>query len=119
MVDKGVPIMKKLRIPLLLVCGLCVFTGQPYVDRQAQAQIATLYFPQTGHTVKGRFLEYWETHGGLAQQGYPLSEEVQEESPTDGNVYTIQYFERAIFELHPNNKPPYDVLLSLLGVFEY
>jgi len=30
-------------------------------------------FTQTGHTVCGRFLIYWNEHGGLAQQGYQLS----------------------------------------------
>ena len=33
----------------------------------------------------------------------------------DGKTYTVQYFERAVFELHPENQPPYNVLLSLLG----
>jgi hypothetical protein len=77
------------------------------------------YFPETGHTVGGRFLEYWNEHGGLAQQGYPLSDEVQEISEVNGQPYTVQYFERAVFERHPEYSPPYDVLLTLLGVFEY
>ena len=33
----------------------------------------------------------------------------------NGQAYTVQYFERAVFEHHPENQPPYDVLLSLLG----
>ena len=76
-------------------------------------------FAETGKTVRGTFLQYWQANGGLAQQGFPISEELQEKSPTDGKVYTTQYFERAVFELHPENKPPYDVLLSLLGNFYY
>ena len=76
-------------------------------------------FTETNKTVKGRFFEYWETHGGVAQQGYPISEELWERSETDGKMYKVQYFERAVFELHPENKPPNDVLLSLLGVFLY
>ena len=76
-------------------------------------------FPETGKTVKGKFLTYWQQHGGLAQQGYPISEELQEASPTDGKTYTMQYFERAVFELHPENQAPNDVLLSLLGNFQY
>jgi hypothetical protein len=31
----------------------------------------------------------------------------------------VQYFERAVLEQHPENRPPYDILLSLLGVFEF
>ena len=76
-------------------------------------------FPETGKTVGGKFLLYWQEHGGLAQQGYPISEEMQEKSDTDGKVYTVQYFERAVFELHPENTPSNDVLLALLGVFSY
>jgi acetyl esterase/lipase len=76
-------------------------------------------FPETGKTVNGDFLAYWKTHGGLAQQGYPISEEMQERSDVDGKTYTVQYFERAVFERHPENKPPYDVLLSLLGDLKY
>jgi glucose/arabinose dehydrogenase len=77
------------------------------------------FFPETGQTVGGPFLAYWLIHGGLAQQGYPLSGEFQEKSDTDGKTYTVQYFERAVFERHPENQPPFDVLLSLLGVFRY
>jgi plastocyanin len=76
-------------------------------------------FAETGETVCGRFLEYWTTHGGLAQQGYPISGELQEKSDTDGKTYTVQYFERAVFEKHPENAAPNDVLLSLLGTFLY
>jgi phosphate ABC transporter phosphate-binding protein len=31
----------------------------------------------------------------------------------------IQYFERAVFEYHPENQPPYNVLLAQLGRFRY
>lgn len=83
------------------------------------AQTRSRTFPETGKTVSGRFLDYWETHGGLPQQGYPISEAAPERSDIDGKTYTMQYFERAVFEMHPENAPPYDVLLSLLGVFFY
>jgi phosphate binding protein len=78
-----------------------------------------LKFSQTGKTIGGKFRAYWEKNGGLAQQGYPISEEFQERSNLDGKLYTVQYFERAVFELHSDNKEPYDVLLSLLGKFRY
>ncbi len=74
-------------------------------------------FPQTGHKVCGRFLNYWLNNGALAQQGYPLSEEFTETSDLNGKPYTVQYFERAVFELHPENQPPNDVLLSQLGTY--
>jgi glutamine cyclotransferase len=76
-------------------------------------------FAATGHRVGGKFLDYWNQHGGLAQEGYPISDEFQEVSDLDGKTYTVQYFERAVFESHPENQPPYDVLLSQLGTFRY
>jgi hypothetical protein len=76
-------------------------------------------FRETGKTVCGRFLRYWLEHGGLAQQGFPISQEFQERSDLNGQTYTVQYFERAVFEFHPENRPPFDVLLSQLGTFQY
>ncbi len=88
--------------------------------RSPQAGETSRTFPETGKTVSGKFLTYWDTHGGLAQQGYPISSELQEISDTDGKVYTVQYFERAVFELHPELAgTQYEVLLSLLGNFSY
>src|SRR5438270_9966679 len=74
-------------------------------------------FPQTGFTLSGAhgFLGYWQAHGGLAQFGYPISPEAVEVSPTNGSTYITQWFERNRFEYHPENQPPYDVLLGLLG----
>jgi hypothetical protein len=77
------------------------------------------YFPQTGHNISGVFKQYWEANGGLTQQGYPLTEAFPQVSDTDGSIYETQYFERAVFELHPENQPPYNVLLGLLGTDEY
>jgi hypothetical protein len=76
-------------------------------------------FVETGHWLGGRFREYWEQHGGLPQQGFPISDEFTEVSDLNGKPYTVQYFERAVFELHPENAPPNDVLLSQLGTFQY
>jgi hypothetical protein len=74
----------------------------------------TRYFPETGHNLGGSFGRYWEANGGLAQFGYPLTDELKE-TLEDGGTYTVQYFERARFEYHPENPPPYDVLLGQFG----
>ncbi len=74
-----------------------------------------VYFPETRHSLAGDFLRYWQDNGGLAIFGYPISEPFNEVSPTDGKVYLVQYFERNRFELHPENAPPFNVLLGLLG----
>ncbi len=73
-------------------------------------------YPQTDHTLRGEFKTFWNQNAGLTNFGYPLSEEVLEVSPTDGKSYTVQYFERARFEWHPENAgTPYEVLLGQLG----
>jgi hypothetical protein len=77
------------------------------------------YFQETGHWIGGGFRQYWLSHGGLPQQGFPISDEFQERSDTDGKIYIVQYFERSVIEWHPVNPDPYKVLLSLLGVFQY
>ncbi len=75
-----------------------------------------IFFPQTGHSLAFGFLYYWLNNGGLARFGYPITEEFDEVNPADGRVYTVQYFERARFEYHPEFKgTPYEVLQGLLG----
>jgi hypothetical protein len=75
-----------------------------------------MYFPQTGHNLSVRFKSYWETNGGLLIHGFPLTEELDERSPTDGRMYRVQYFERSKMELHPEFAgTQYEVLLGLLG----
>lgn len=68
-----------------------------------------VYFPETGHTLAFGFKTYWENNGGLTIFGYPISEERQE------NGQTVQYFERARFEYHPEFPEPGNVLLTHLG----
>lgn len=101
---------------LMLGWGAFSSMAQP-AGANATIQNGCQTFTQTGHKVCGRFLDYWNGHGGLAQQGYPLSEEFVETSALNGKPYTVQYFERAEFESHPENKPPFDVLLSQLGTY--
>src|SRR6478672_4966746 len=91
----------RLVVFLLLVAALPTLGTAP-----SQAQGTSRIFPETGKSVSGRFLEYWNTHGGLMQQGYPISGEMQEVSDTDGKTYTVQHFERAVFEKHPEFTPP-------------
>jgi hypothetical protein len=79
-------------------------------------QPGELYFPEVGHSLKGKFKDYWQANGGLAMYGYPISQEFQEINPDDGHTYTVQYFERNRFEYHPELAGTrYEVLLGLLG----
>lgn len=73
------------------------------------------YFPQTGHSVAGGFRAFWEQNGAVEVLGYPISPEMQE-TLSDGQVHTVQYFERARLELHPQLAgTPFAIQVGLLG----
>jgi hypothetical protein len=69
-------------------------------------------FPETGQQVCGAFAAYWRANGGLERFGLPVTGEFTAE--LEGQQYTVQYFERRRFELHPEIGPN-AVLLGLLG----
>lgn len=103
---------------ILMSLGWGAYNSRAQAQRQAAQPAGNCQtFQQTGYTVCGKFLTYWQGHGGLAQQGYPISQEFTETSDLNGKPYTVQYFERAVFEMHPENAAPNDVLLSQLGTF--
>jgi hypothetical protein len=77
-----------------------------------------IFFKETGHILSGKFLEYWQSHGGLAIFGFPMTEVFLDYNSADGKLYQVQYFERNRFELHPENAgTPYEVQLGLLGKY--
>lgn len=91
-------------------------------------QAGCVYFEETRHSVCDNFLNTWQSYGlevdgkpglgvqdSLALFGYPISEPMQE-TLSDGNVYTVQYFERVRIEHHPENPMPHNMLFGLLGV---
>ncbi len=98
---------------ILLVLGL-LLAGASAPVAGVRAAPDESCFLQTGFCVQGRFLAYWQQHGGLAINGYPLTAERQERLE-DGNTYTVQYFERVRLEYHPENVVPHDVLLGQFG----
>jgi hypothetical protein len=63
------------------------------------------YFQETKHNVGPTFLAFWNANGGVAQFGYPITELFDE------NGASVQYFERARFELRNGG-----VELGRLGV---
>ena len=91
--------------------GRRIHPADPPVDPLAGAT----FFAETGHNLRGRFADYWRAKGALPQFGYPISEEFVE-TLEDGKPYTVQYFERARLEYHPENADPrYQVLLGQFG----
>ncbi len=85
------------------------------------------FFAETGRNVCGDILAAWRANGleldgqrgfneneNLALFGLPLTG-LGTETTADGRELQVQYFERARFELHPENDPPFHVQLGLLG----
>ena len=98
----------------------------PFTFPKSQPQAGCRIFPETQHNVCGDVLTAWRASGlefdgkrgkseaeSLALFGLPLSD-LQTET-IQGQAFQVQWFERARFELHPENAPPYNVLLGLLG----
>jgi Alginate lyase len=115
-----------------------VLLGRLGVDRLAQQgrdwagfaksapQPNCRFFAETGQNVCGAILSSWRASGlefdgrrgaseaeNLALFGLPVSPPQTER--IEGQEYIVQWFERARFELHPENQPPYNVLLGRLG----
>ena len=93
---------------------------------KSSPQTGCQFFAQTGHNICGELLSVWRAGGlefdgkrgksvdeNLALFGLPISDAQTE--TISGKEYTVQWFERARFELHPENAPPYNLLLGLLG----
>ncbi len=85
------------------------------LPRVSDAGPDCLFFRETGHSICPPFQEVWEQQGGLSLVGYPLTEAFEMTHPETGRPYTVQYFERARFENHPElNGTPHEVQLGLL-----
>ena len=72
------------------------------------------YFRETSHSLAEPFLSYWNKNGSVNLFGYPISEPIEQ----DG--MTVQWFERARMEYHPElaNKGT-AIQLTLLGKIAY
>ncbi len=82
--------IRRFAIPILILAILLGTRGT------AQAQSTDVqYFPETGHNVKGVFLQFYKSaKDPLLVYGYPITEQM---TSKDGK--TVQYFQRARFEL--------------------
>ncbi len=89
-----------------------------FQNMQDPLPAGALYFHETGHYLSGIFREYWDANGGIVTFGYPLSEPLQEPDIYTGKLHTVQYFERARMEYHPEEKPGFEILLGHLGIQE-
>jgi len=103
---KSIQVFRKLGIVLLLAITAGFFAPQTGLTQEGADEF---FFEQTGHWVKGEFLAYFREYGGIKIFGYPLTEEFVDQG------LTVQYFQKARMEWHPENPDQYKVQLGLLG----
>jgi hypothetical protein len=76
----------------------------------AQQPEKTQYFPDTGHWVRGDFLEKWRSASNpVLIYGWPITETF-----ISGGI-EVQYFQRARLEYYPSNPPGRRVVIANLG----
>jgi hypothetical protein len=86
------------------------------VPKVAGAPPGCAFFAAPGHSLCPPFRARWEQLGGLELLGQPITEPFSATRADTGQPYTVQYFERARFEYHPENAgTPFEVQLGLLG----
>ena len=102
---KSLQLLRKISIVLLLAMTVGFFAPQTSFAQTDTEE----YFEETGHWVKGEFLTYFHKYGGLAIFGYPITEEFVDQG------LSVQYFQKARMEWHPENPIPYKIQLGLLG----
>lgn len=83
-------------------------------DRWRGVELAAQHFQMdsvtlNGHLIGGGFYHFWSRNGGVPIFGLPITDEFEEEGRT------VQYFERARFEYHPDASPGWSVQLGLVG----
>jgi hypothetical protein len=67
------------------------------------------YYDETGHSIRGPFLEHFDTNGALEVFGYPITDEFIE----DGVL--VQYFQHVKIEWHPENPSGSQVEFADIG----
>lgn len=72
---------------------------------------ATVYIPESGHTLDQLFLNLWRSAGGAMAFGYPITPEI-----TQDNGHIVQYLQYARFEYWPEGDANGNtVLLGKIG----
>ncbi len=76
--------------------------GAPlYVEYDPPGASDGLRFIETGRSLRGAFLTYWQDRGGVIRFGFPITDELIEPEAGTGRPRVVQYFERARFEHYP------------------
>jgi hypothetical protein len=105
--------MKAVRRFVVACVGIAILLSS-WVSVRAQP-VDIQYFPETGHTIRGDFLQFYKSvQDPMLVFGYPITEQMPSK---DGR--TVQYFQRARFELRSDLPDGERVQLTPLGAKSY
>lgn len=76
-----------------------------------------LYSYESHHSIT-HFAQASEQLGGVSQLGYPITEPFVERNMSDGELYWVQYFEKAVLEYHSDAPDGDKVQLVALGAWQ-
>jgi hypothetical protein len=100
---------------ILIITLLALGAFQPQLVSKAQVD-GRLYIPETGHWITNDFLTtYQSVSDPQAIFGYPITDAFM--NVTSGRL--VQYFQRALFELRPENPEALRVEIKVLGEYLY
>jgi hypothetical protein len=102
------------RVLFIIICAtLLASIGVPATAQQT----AGFYFSQTRHNVVGEFWKYYQSVPDAVRVfGWPITEQF---TSADGSKLMVQYFEKARFELHPEQPMGQRVVLTMVGTELY
>ncbi|NJP07289.1 MAG: class F sortase, partial [Chloroflexaceae bacterium] len=99
---------------ILLLLSLVFIMVTALSQHQSLAQEDDkLCFTETRYCIEGPIRDFWELNGGLPVFGLPITR--QQPERIESRTLEVQWFERNRLEVHPDNPPPYDVMIGRLG----
>jgi hypothetical protein len=102
--------MRRTLVLLALILTLVAPATPTAAAQPAQPDQAFVFFPDTGHNVGLQLKRFFDTYGGVAMFGPPLTELI-----VGADGLQVQYFERARLEYHPEALPEARVSVSRAG----
>ena len=102
-----------IRVRRLIILAMTLALFAPQAIPRVQAQLDRRCFRETGYCIAGPIRAFWENNGGLMVFGFPITP--QQAERIEGQPIQAQWFERSRLELHPENPPPYNVLIGRMG----
>ncbi|HUS14597.1 MAG TPA: hypothetical protein VM536_06205 [Chloroflexia bacterium] len=106
--------MGKLRTGVMIVVVALLLSA----SGTASAQTGSQFFPETGFSVQGGFLAFWQAYGGYAVFGPPITGE-RGQMDAAGRAYKDQYFSNAVFEYHPALPAGHRIVIAPLGTLRF